>query len=53
MGAIKVLKLLEYMQCSVACDWLTVQVYNDGSTGILNKDVKSCKLAIYHYHLYF
>lgn len=40
VGASKVVKLMERMQSSAAGDWLDIQVYNDGSTGVLNKDVK-------------
>ena len=47
VGAKKVVKLLECMQSSTASQWLDIQVYNDGSTGELNKDVRyySCNVV--------
>jgi hypothetical protein len=40
VGAKKVVKLLECMQSSAASQWLDIQVYNDGSAGELNNDVR-------------
>ena len=40
VGAQKVVKLLECMQSSTASQWLDIQVYNDGSAGELNKNVR-------------
>ena len=39
VGSWKMTKLLECMQSSTACQWLDVQIYNDGSAGELNKNV--------------
>lgn len=41
VGAVKVKKILEYMKNSAACQWLDIEVYNDGSTGSLNENVNS------------